>query len=61
VTMRVEEDTPLPIPPPQGGREQVSASGKTACKNSSRDLPGGAVLGVLEHDAHFRQFVADAV
>ena len=28
---------------------------------SSRDLPGGAVLGILEHDAHGGEFVADAV
>ena len=28
---------------------------------STRDLPGGAVLGVLEHDAHGEEFVADAV
>ena len=28
---------------------------------SSRDLPGGAVLGILQHDAHGGEFVADAV
>ena len=28
---------------------------------SSRDLPGGAVLGVLEHHAHGGELVADAV
>src|SRR5262249_3733279 len=28
---------------------------------SSRDLPGGAVLGVLEHYAHGGEFIADAV
>ncbi len=28
---------------------------------SSRDLPGGAVLGVLERDAHGGEFVSDAV
>ena len=30
-------------------------------RRSSRDLPGGAVLGVFEHDAHFGEFVTDAV
>src|SRR5580700_1702944 len=28
---------------------------------SSRDLPGGAVLGVFQNDAHGGEFVADAV
>ena len=28
---------------------------------SSRDLPGGAVLGVLQHDAHGGELVADTV
>src|SRR4029078_13237244 len=28
---------------------------------SSRHLPGGAVLGVLQHHTHFRKSVADAV
>jgi hypothetical protein len=28
---------------------------------SSGDLPGGAVLGVLEHHAHRGEFVADAI
>jgi len=32
-----------------------------ACCRSSRNLPGGAVLGVLEHYAHGGEFVADAV
>jgi hypothetical protein len=40
---------------PQGERDLACAS------SSSRDLPGGAILGVLEHDAHFGQLVADAV
>jgi hypothetical protein len=30
-------------------------------EKSSRDLPGGAVLGVLEHDAHLGKLVADAI
>ena len=42
---------------------RTRGEGKTArasC-NSSRDLPGGAVLGIFQHDAHGGEFVADAV
>jgi hypothetical protein len=28
---------------------------------SSRNLPGGAVLGVFQHDAHFGELVPDAI
>src|SRR5499427_9221301 len=52
---------PHPNPPPQGGREPRGARGKSSPNPSSRDLPGGAVLGVLEHHAHGSEFVADAV
>src|SRR5579883_1425727 len=43
------------------GREPAVARGKSSPKASSRNLPGGAVLGVLEHHAHGGEFVADAV
>ena len=39
------------------GRDKPGHDGS----GSSRDLPGGAVLGVFEHYAHFREFVADAI
>ena len=42
-------------PLPQGERDFARAA------RSSRDLPGGAVLGVFQHDAHFGELVADAV
>ena len=42
-------------PLPQGERDLECAG------RSSRDLPGGAVLGVFQHDAHFGELVADAV
>src|SRR5690242_5062836 len=48
---------PLGHPLPQGERGRK----KRARPGSSRDLPGGAVLGILEHDAHGGEFVADAV
>src|SRR5580692_10128830 len=44
--------TPHPDPPPQGGREQIGWCGAFARPVSSRDVPGGAILGVLEHHAH---------
>src|SRR5215475_16014117 len=31
------------------------------CASSSRDLPGGAVLAILEHHTHGGKFVSDAV
>src|SRR5690348_2036226 len=60
------QNTPLPPrsrfafarhPLPQGER----GNKKCTQQSSSRDLPGGAVLGVLEHDAHGGELVADAV
>jgi hypothetical protein len=30
--------TPLPIPPPQGGREQTGASGKTECTTTQTSV-----------------------
>src|SRR4051794_32872528 len=33
-----------------------------ACRDgSSRDLPGGAFFGILDHDSHSSKFVADAI
>src|SRR5688572_5512326 len=52
--------TPLPNPPPQGGREPAGAR-RADVPASSRHLPGGAVLGILENDSHFFEFAADAV
>ena len=44
-------------------RSATSAAARALASRggSSRDLPGGAVLGVFQHDAHFGEFVADAV
>src|SRR5581483_2024688 len=44
---------PLPL------RERVSSHRLSS--HSSRDLPGGAVLGVLDGDAHRGELVADAI
>src|SRR5579864_9435112 len=41
-------------PLPRGERETPAAL-------SSRDLPGGAVFGILDHHSHRRKFVADAI
>src|SRR4029079_15889222 len=50
---------------PQGSacpaEETAAARRSDGGGRSSRDLPGGAVLAVLEHHAHFRKLVADAV
>src|SRR5207302_10152813 len=35
--------------------------GSESASRSSRDLPGGAVLGVLQHDAHGGKLIADAI
>ena len=50
---------------PQESERRPAASAASrvfaADARSSRNLPGGAVLAVLQHDAHLREFVADAV
>src|SRR6185437_8475 len=60
------KETPLPPhsrfafarhPLPQGERGRKKRSALT----SSRHLPRGAVLGILEHDAHGGELVAEAV
>ena len=50
-------------PPAAAHPSAASAAARVLAERgrSSRDLPGGAVLGVLQHDAHFGEFVADAV
>ena len=57
--------TSPPRPSPAALRAASSPArgeGFRACaRRSSRDLPGGAVLGVFQHHAHFGEFVADAV
>ena len=59
---RGQPHRPGPHPPrfarrplPQGERGLACAS------RSSRDLPGGAVFGVFQHDAHLGEFIADAI
>src|SRR5262249_25011520 len=50
--------------PPRAARppaETAAARAWDAPAPSSRDLPGGAVLGILEHDTHGGEFVADAI
>jgi hypothetical protein len=48
-------------PVPEGRREPRDACGTFVPQTSSRNLPSGAVLGVLEHHAHDGEFIADAV
>src|SRR6266566_362649 len=50
-------------PHPAASRPTSPLQGEVvrACYRSSRNLPGGAVLGVLEHHAHGGEFVADTV
>src|SRR6266481_8815131 len=50
-------------PHPAASRPTSPLQGEVvrACCLSSRDLPGGAVLGVLEHHAHGGELVSDAV
>src|SRR5262245_16822890 len=42
-------------PLPQGERETECAA------RSSRNLPGGTILGVVQHDAHSKELVTDAI
>jgi len=50
-------------PHPAASRPTSPLQGEVvrACCRSSRNLPGGVVLGVLEHHAHGGEFVADAI
>src|SRR5581483_258264 len=44
-----------------GRYNRASVSEKAYRDGSSRDLPGGAILGILDCDSHGCEFVADAV
>src|SRR6185503_18269259 len=56
-----KQHSPPPPPPPRRGGGGAKPFRARLLVSSSRDLPGGAVLGVLEHDAHGGELVADAV
>src|SRR5262249_45988678 len=60
--VEIVESPPHPTPlPASGEREQRGVCRSARSEPSSRDLPRGAVLGVLEHDAHCCKLIADAI
>src|SRR5581483_6784871 len=54
-----EQCAPSPTLPSLRGKKQARSRGTSP--RSSRDLPGGAILGILQHDPHSGEFVADAI
>src|SRR5262249_20168098 len=48
--------TPLPTPPPQGGREQAEFASR-----APRNLPASSVFGIFQHDSHGRKLITNTI